>query len=108
MPSVSMKSWIDFALQPPDAGQRALDARVQAMSPDERAEWAYRMRRQALILVNQAADEAGPMSELDRATFILRRLYPEFSEDQLADIRAELERRQAAGTWSGFERPDSS
>ena len=103
-----MKSWIDFALQPPDAGQRALDARVQAMSPDERAEWAYRMRRQALILVNQAADEAGPMSELDRATFILRRLYPEFSEDQLADIRAELERRQAAGTWSGFERPDSS
>lgn len=103
-----MKSWIDFALRTPDAGQRALDARVQAMTPDERAEWAYRMRRQAFILVNQAADEAGPMLELDRATFILRRLYPEFSEDQLADIRAELERRQLAGTWSGFERPSPS
>ncbi|MEO6295392.1 MAG: hypothetical protein ABIP01_03500 [Candidatus Limnocylindria bacterium] len=63
------------------------------------------MRRQALVMVNHAADEAGPMSELDRAEFILRRLYPEFSDQQLAFIRADLARREAAGRWTGFTRP---
>jgi len=77
------------------------------MSPAERAEFAYRLRRQALVLVNRAADAAGTMPELDRAIFVLRRLYPEFTEAQLAHIRADLARRQAAGTWQGFTRPAS-
>ena len=47
------------------------------------------------------------MPELDRAIFVLRRLYPEFTEAQLAQIRADLARRQAAGTWQGFTRPVS-
>ena len=106
--SASKTSSLAFALRPPDAGQLALDERVRAMSPDERAEHAYRLRRQALVLVNQAADAAGPMPELDRAVFVLRRLYPEFSKDQLAHIRADLERRQATGTWQGFTRPTLS
>jgi hypothetical protein len=101
----STTSSLDFALRPADAGQRALDERVRTMSPSERAEQAYRMRRQAFILVNDAADRAGPMLELERAIFILRRLYPEFSEDQLASIGADLARREAAGTWHGFARP---
>jgi len=108
MSSASKRSSLDFALRPPDPGQLALDERVRAMSPAERAEFAYRLRRQALVLVNQAADAAGPMPELDRAVFVLRRLYPEFSEDQLAHIRADLERRQATGTWQGFTRPTLS
>jgi hypothetical protein len=86
----------------PDAGQRALDDRVRAMSPAERAEHALVL---VLVLVNDAADTAGPMSELDRAIFILRRLYPEYTEAQLARIRDDLARREAAGTWSGFTRP---
>ncbi|MEX1155894.1 MAG: hypothetical protein WED12_01905 [Chloroflexota bacterium] len=77
------------------------------MSPAERAEFAYRLRRQALVLVNRAADAAGSMPELDRAIFVLRRLYPEFTEAQLTQIRADLARRQAAGTWQGFTRPAS-
>ena len=107
MSSASKESSLDFALRPPDPGQLALDERVRAMSPTERAEFAYRLRRQALLLVNQAADAAGTMPELDRAIFVLRRLYPEFTEAQLAQIRADLARRQAAGTWQGFTRPAS-
>jgi hypothetical protein len=103
--SDSPTSSLEFALQPPDAGQRALDERVRAMTVSERAEVAYEMRRQAFILVNQAADESGPMSELDRAIFILRRLYPEFTDEQLASMRRELRRREAAGHWNGFSRP---
>jgi hypothetical protein len=75
------------------------------MSPSERAEVAYRLRRQAFVIVNHAADAAGPMTELDRAQFILRRLYPEIDEDRLGRIRADLARREAEGTWTGFERP---
>lgn len=62
------------------------------------------MRQRSFVVVNQAADAAGPMSALERAVFILRRLYPEFSDDQLAFIRAELAKREAAGRWSGFIR----
>ena len=104
MSSTSTRSSLDFALRPPHRGQLALDERVRRSSPAERAELAYQMRQQSFVLVNQAADAAGPMSELDRAVFILRRLYPEFGEDQLAFIRAELAKRQAVGTWSGFIR----
>lgn len=103
--SASKISSLDFALRRPDAGQLALDERVRASSPGERAELAYRLRRQAFVLVNQAADAAGPMSALDRAIFILRRLYPELSEAQLMFIRADLAHREAAGTWDGFRRP---
>ena len=45
------------------------------------------------------------MSELDLAVFILRRLYPEFTDEQLASMRADYARREAAGTWQGFQRP---
>jgi hypothetical protein len=75
------------------------------MTPDERAEVAAELRHKALVMVNHAADQAGPMCELDRAVFILRRLYPEFSDAQLASMRSELERREAQGRWSGFTRP---
>jgi len=103
--SASRSSSLDFALRPPDAGQLALDERVRRSTPTERAQLAYEMRRRALVIVNRAADDAGPMAELDRAEFILRRLYPEFSDEQLISIRAELARREAAGTWVGFSRP---
>lgn len=105
MSSASKTSSIDFALRPPDAGQLALDMRVRAMSPRERAQHAASLRHQAFVLVNQAADAAEPMSELDRAIFILRRLYPEFTEVQLEYIRRDLSRREAAGSWHGFTRP---
>ncbi|MDQ3689578.1 MAG: hypothetical protein M3406_05995 [Chloroflexota bacterium] len=78
---------------------------MRQSTPTERAELAYQLRRRALVMVHHAADAAGPMSELDRAEFILRRLYPEFSEGQLASIHDELARREATGTWSGFSRP---
>ena len=105
MSSASTNSSLDFALQPPDAGQLALDERVRAMSATERVEYAHRLAQQAPVLVHQAADAAEPMSELDRAIFILRRLYPELSDAQLGSIRADLARREGAGTWHGFARP---
>lgn len=107
MPSASTRSSLDFALKRPDAGQLALDDRVRRSTPAERAELAHQLRVHAFVLVNQAADAVGPMSELDRAVFILKRLYPEFGDDQVESIRGELAAREAAGTWQGFFRPGS-
>lgn len=59
MSSASKGSSLDFALRPPDPGQLALDERVRAMSPAERAEHAYRLRREALVLVLALALVAG-------------------------------------------------
>lgn len=75
------------------------------MTPDERAMVSARLRWKAIVIANHAADQAGPMSELDRAEFILRRLYPELTEAQLGNVRSELARAEAAGTWHGFVRP---
>ncbi len=105
MSSTSKTSSLDFALRRPEPGQLALDERVRRSTPTERAELAYQLRRRALVMVHHAADQAGPMSALDRAEFILRRLYPEFSDGQLASIREDLGRREAVGAWTGFSTP---
>jgi hypothetical protein len=55
-----------------------------------------------------AADRAGPMTELERARFLLRRLYPDLEGPRLDAIMARLESGWADGTWRGFRRPDSA
>jgi hypothetical protein len=63
------------------------------------------MHRQAFALVWAATDRVGPMSELERARFLLRRLYPDLEGPRLDAIMARLEDEWAAGTWRGFRRP---
>ena len=45
------------------------------------------------------------MTELERARFLLRRLYPDFEGLRLESIMARLEADWEAGTWTGFRRP---
>ena len=45
------------------------------------------------------------MTELERARFLLRRLYPDLEGPRLEAIMATLEAEWAAGTWTGFRRP---
>lgn len=59
-----------------------------------------------MLKVWQQADAAGPMSQLERAEFLLRRLYPSFPEVQLRQVLAQLAAAEAAGTWSGLRRPE--
>jgi hypothetical protein len=66
------------------------------------------MHRQAFEFVWAAADRAGPMTELERARFLLRRLYPDLEGPRLDAIMARLESGWADGTWRGFRRPGST
>ena len=89
----------------PDPGRDLLDERIRAASVDERVAWITAKRALGFLLVWQQADAAGPMSEVERADFILRRLYPEMPQTWFADVIEKLAARQAAGTWHGFQRP---
>jgi hypothetical protein len=46
------------------------------------------------------------MTEVERARFLLRRLFPELDGPRLDAIVDDLEREWRAGTWTGFRRPD--
>ena len=88
-----------------DLAQRQIDERVRATLPAERMRLHVEMYRQAFAQVWAAADRAGPMSELERARFLLRRLYPDFEGPRLESIMSRLASEWEAGTWSGFRRP---
>ncbi len=45
------------------------------------------------------------MTELERARFLLRRLYPDLEGPRLESIMERLAAEWAAGTWTGFRRP---
>lgn len=90
---------------PIDLAQRQLDARVRSAGAAGRVALHDRMYREAFQLVWAQADRAGDMTEIERARFLLRRLYPDLEGPRLEAIMATLEAEWAAGTWTGFRRP---
>ena len=90
---------------PVDALQLAFERRLVEAGPEERMRVHVRMYREAFALVWAQADRAGPMTELERARFLLRRLYPDLEGPRLDAIIARLAADWAAGTWTGFRRP---
>ncbi len=88
-----------------DLAQRQIDERVRATRPAERMRLHLEMYRLAFAQVWAAADRAGPMTELERARFLLRRLYPDLEGPRLESIMARLGSEWEAGTWTGFRRP---
>ncbi len=91
-----------------DLLQEQLDVRVRAAGAPGRQTVHESMYRDAFRLVWAQADRAGEMSELERARFLLRRLYPDLEGPRLESIMAVLEADWAAGRWSGFRRPEGS
>lgn len=75
------------------------------MSVARRAGVALELREKGHLLVWQQADAAGPMTELERAEFILERLYPEMPVQHRKQTLAKLSALAAAGKWHGFKRP---
>ena len=88
-----------------DVAQAVFDQRLREAGPDARMRVGDRMYRDAFLLVWAQADRAGPMSEVERARFLLRRLYPDLEGTRLETIMARLEAEWAAGTWTGFVPP---
>jgi len=90
-----------------DLIQRQIDERVRAASPSDRMRLHVEMYRLAFTQVWAAADRAGPMTPIEEARFVLRRLYPDLEGPRLEAIMAELGARFEDGSWTGFRRPGS-
>ncbi len=88
-----------------DQVQAAFDVRLREAGPDARMRLHARMYRDAFLHVWAQVDRAGPMSELETARFVLRRLYPDLQGERVESIMARLTTEFDAGTWAGFERP---
>ncbi len=89
----------------PDPGLRLQLAIQGGMGEAARGAVRLRLSRRGRLLAWQQADAAGPMTPLERAEFLLRRLYPLFPEVQLRQVLDQLAAAEAAGRWSGFQRP---
>jgi len=89
-----------------DPAQALFDERVREAGPDGRMRAHDAMYRQAFALVWAQADRAGPMTELELARFLLRRLYPDLEGPRLESIMDRLECEWHAGSWTGFRRAD--
>jgi hypothetical protein len=87
-----------------DQAQARLDERLRDAGVAGRRAVAERLREAGFARAWAAADRAGPMTELERARFLLRRLYPDFEGPRLDAIMARLEAEWEAGTWTGFRR----
>ncbi len=90
----------------PDPGRMAQEAALASMASLERTAQMAELRRNGLWAVWQQVDAAGIADPVEQAEFVLRRLYPEESDAWLARILDQLRAAHAAGTWSGFRRPD--
>jgi hypothetical protein len=83
-----------------------MDARIAGMTPQVRALAGMRLRDRGLLLAWQQSDEADLANELERAHFLLNRVFPEMPAPHRESTRARLRARWEAGTWHGFRRPE--
>jgi hypothetical protein len=88
-----------------DSPQGLLDARLVTATLAERRELHVRLRRNGVARVWAQVDRAGPMTELETARFVLRRLYPDLEGPRLESVMRRLADEDAAGTWTGLARP---
>jgi hypothetical protein len=91
---------------PTDSAQAILDRRLSEAGSAGRREVHVRLRDIGRARVWAQADRAGEMTELERARFLLRRLYPDLEGPRLEAIMTELSAAWDAGTWQGLRRPD--
>lgn len=91
-----------------DSAQAALERRLIDAGTVARRRVNERLRANGFARVWAQADRAGEMTELQRARFLLRRLHPDLEGARLQALMATLEAEWAAGTWTGFRRPDAS
>ena len=87
-----------------DSAQAALDQRLIEVGVAGRRIANDRLRSHGFARVWAQADRAGEMTELERARFLLRRLYPDLEGSRLESIMTRLAAEWDAGTWTGFRR----
>jgi len=92
----------------PDPGRDLMDARLRAAGPDAWARTALELRARGFALAWDQLDRAGIGEPVERALFLIDRLYPEMPAAHRAQIEAGLAAARDAGTWHGPVRPPAA
>jgi hypothetical protein len=92
----------------PDPGRDLLEARLAALTPEERARIAMDLRSRGFALAWDQLDRSGIRDPVERFLFLLELLHPEMPEAHREQVRSKLRAAHEAGTWHGPERPASS
>jgi hypothetical protein len=94
-----------------EPGSAELAAARRDWTAYERLKLSAELSERAFDIVWAALREfeakAGRLDELERARFILSRLYPEMRGPRLDGVLDDLAARRAAGSWTGFVPPAS-
>jgi hypothetical protein len=94
-----------------EPGSAELAATRRDWTSDERLRLAAELTERAFDIawaaLRERESEVGRLDELDRARFILSRLYPEMRGPRLDGVLVDLAARRAAGSWAGFVPPAS-
>ncbi|MCU0505352.1 MAG: hypothetical protein MUE82_06195 [Chloroflexi bacterium] len=95
----------------PDPGAAELEEARRAWTVDERLALAAELRDRAFDLawaaVREREEREGRLTDLDRARFVLSRLYPEMIGPRLEEVMSILAAAQAIDAWRGFTPPES-
>ena len=92
----------------PDPGRALQESVIAQMSVEQRQGVRVRLAERGRLLAWRQAAAAGPMTELERAQSLLRRLYPSMPEAALRQVLEPLAAAEARGTWHGFRAPDTA
>lgn len=92
----------------PVPGRDLMDARLRAAGPDAWARTALELRARGFALAWDQLDRAGIGEPVERALFLIDRLYPEMPAAHRAQIAAGLAAARDAGTWHGPVRPPAT
>lgn len=92
----------------PDPGRALQESVIASMTTSDRTARMTLLRANGHWSVWRQVDESGLSDPVEVAEFVLRRLYPEQKERWFGEVLGQLRLAQAAGTWSGFQRPTSN
>jgi hypothetical protein len=90
----------------PDPGRALQEAAIKSLGVEARQAERLRLKMRGLLLAWQQTDEARLTTDLERAEFLLHRLYPTMPDQALWQIMEQLALAEASGNWHGFQRPD--
>lgn len=90
----------------PDPGRAIQESVIASMSANDRTAVTAALRVNGRWAVWRQVDAAGLSDPVEIAEFVLRRLYPEQRDAWFAEVLGQLRAAHAAGTWTGFQRPD--
>ncbi len=102
--SAWMARWPGSVMRP-DHGHDLQEAMIADSTLERRVGIMRELREQGVTMAWHQADAAGPMTEVERAMFLIDRLYPEMPRAHRAQFRDQFQAQWDAGTWHGSQRP---